>query len=309
LRETIILRAIALLKEKGFMVEHFPHSNACFDLAARRADSALVVKVFNNIDALREEHAGELRKIAVLFNAAALIIGEKSKAFGLRDSVLYERHGIMALSLRSFRDLLEQKFPAVRYFKGKEIVELDSQQLRSRRKEMGLTLSELAEKIGSTIESVYRYEKGASTSLATAEKLEDALDTVLVRQINLLQMERGKKGAGEKFYGGPIGDEALEKVRDLGVEMAFFNHAPFRAYSQPSEGLLIGRGKQKACLEAKALELGKARRVLKGKPVIITQETRFSRIAEVPVVSEEELGTLSKFKDLMKLIREREKSG
>ena len=105
MRETILLRTAAILKEHGFSVESFAHSNACFDLVAKRPDLTLVLKVFNNIDALREEQAGELRKIAALFNATVLILGEKSKAFSLKKGILYERLGLVALNLQTFSGL------------------------------------------------------------------------------------------------------------------------------------------------------------------------------------------------------------
>ncbi|MCK4883848.1 MAG: helix-turn-helix domain-containing protein, partial [Candidatus Diapherotrites archaeon] len=179
MRETLLLKTAALLKEHGFAVESFAHSNACFDIVAKRPDMTLVLKVFNNIDALREEHAAELRKIAAVFNATVLIIGEKSKAFSLKKGVLYERLSLAVLSLSGLKALLSEHFPSVKYFKGKSIVELDSGKLREKRKELGLTLQELANKIDSTVESIHRYEKGASTSLNTAEKLEDVLNANL----------------------------------------------------------------------------------------------------------------------------------
>lgn len=303
MRETILLRTIALLKEHGFAVESFLHSNACFDLVAKRPDLTLVLKVFNNIDALREEHAAELRKIAVLFNAAVLVIGEKSKAFALRKGVLYERQGIAVMSLECLKELLEEHFPSVRYFKGKSIVELDSKKLRQKRKELGLTLQQLAGKIGSTVESVHRYEKGASASLATAEKLEDALSASLVQKINLFEEELPEeKHLFEDFFE----DSALGKVHDLGVKLAVFKHSPFKAYGKPSKSLLIGKVLVKHDFERKAVELAKTKKAFQGTPLIISRELKYSRVAKIPVVAEEELDSLSKFKDLMKLIRERE---
>ncbi len=307
MRETILLRAIALLREKGFSVESFLHSNACFDLVAKRPDLTLVLKAFNNIDALHEEHAEELRKIATLFNATVLVIGEKSKAFILHNGVLYERYGLTALNLHSFRELLDGHFPSIKYFKGKSIVELDREKLREKRKQLGLTLQQLAAEVDSTQESIHRYEKGATASLATAEKLEDALATNLIKKIDLFAEKKPREREIRKMYTEEIEDKALGKVHDLGVKIALFKHSPFRAYSKPEENLLIGKGVQRIDIEKKAIALGKTREVFKGKPLIISKEAKYTRIEQVPVVGEEELDTLSKFKDLMLLIKEREK--
>lgn len=307
MRETTLLKAIALLKEKGFSVESFLHSNTCFDLVAKRSGMMLVVKVFNNIDALREEHAEELRKISGLFNATVIIIGEKSKAFSLNNGVLYERYGLTALNLRSFNDLLNEKFPSVKYFKGKSIVELDNEKLREKRKELGLTLQELALRAGSTVESVHRYEKGASASLETAERLEDVLSTNLVKKIDLFVEEKPAKETQKGLYSEDIEDRALGKVHDLGVKIAVFKHAPFKAFSHGSEDLVIGKGAQRIDIEKTAVTLGKTKNAFESKPLIITKKVTYRSVGHVPIVGEEELDTLSKFKDLMQIIREREK--
>jgi len=306
MRETILLKAAAMLKERGFNVESFAHSNACFDLVAKRLDMTLVLKVFNNIDALREEHAAELRKIAAVFNATVLVIGEKSKAFTLKNGILYERLGLTALSLSSLQGLLDEHFPSVKYFKGKNIVELDSERLKSKRKNLGLTLQQLADKIDSTVESIHRYEKGANASLSTAEKLEDVLEVNLVKKINLFE-EQKKARPGKELFEEDIEDKALGKVHDLGVKVAVFKHAPFKGFTQPKESVLIGRADAKHELERKAADLSKTKRAFQGKPVIITRQLRYTHIEEIPIVAEEELDSLSKFKDLMKLIRERER--
>jgi len=307
LREASLLRATAILKEHGFSVESFAHSNACFDLVAKRPDLTLVLKVFNNIDSLREEHAAELRKIAAVFNATVLVVGEKTKAFSLKKGVLYERLGLTALNLKSLSELLEERFPSVKYFKGKNIVELDSKKLRQKRKELGLTLQELAKKIDSTVESVHRYEKGATASLNTAEKLEDALDANLVQKINLFEEQKIARKSEKKVFDEEFDDKALGKVHDLGVKMAVFKHTPFKAYAKPSDSLLIGKAEVKHGIEKKAAELSKTKKAFQGTPVIISKELRFTQFSHIPVVGEEELDSLSKFKDLMKLIRERER--
>ncbi len=308
MRETILLRAIALLKENGFDVEGFLHSNACFDLVAKRPDLTLVVKVFNNIDAMREEHAAELRKIASLFNATVLILGEKSKAFALSNGVLYERYGLAALNIDSFKGLLAERFPSVRYFKGKSIVELDKEKLRQRRKQLGLTLQQLAEQVESTVESIHRYEKGATASLSMAEKLEDALATALIKKIDLFAAAQPSEKEIKGFYSEHIDDRALEQVHELGIKIALFKHAPFKAYSSPAESLLIGKVSHGMEIKRKAIDLEKTKKVFKAEPFIIAKDKKVKRFEQIPIIAEEELSTLSKFRDLMQLIRERERS-
>ncbi len=304
MRETLLFNAIKLLEQKGFIVEPFFHSNTCFDLAARKGSTTVLVKVFNNVDALREEHAIEIKKLVNLFNAIAVVIGNKTKAFILKPNVVYERYGIPTVSIQSFAGMLEGNFPIVKSFKGKEIVELDSDALRRKRKELGLTLSELASKIDTSIESVHRYEKGHSASLEAAEKLEKVLGAGLVKKVDLFESTGHLQ---ETIFDDVMPDPALEKVHDLGLKLALFKHAPFKAGSSPSERLLISRSETKRDVKRKALELHKTRIVFDGKGMVIASKTKFRVVGDVPVVEEEELTTLSKFRDLKKLLQEREK--
>ncbi|MDD5148179.1 MAG: helix-turn-helix domain-containing protein, partial [Candidatus ainarchaeum sp.] len=298
MREVLLMRTIALLKEKGFVVESFLQTHSCFDIAARRHGLLFVAKVLNNIDALREEQAFELKRIAGLFNAIAIVIGEKSKAFTLRENSVYERYGLNVLSFRGFSELLEKNLPSVKYFKGREIVELDSEKLRKRRKEMGFTLEELAEKLDSTTESVHRYEKGANVSLGKAEALEDILGVNLIKKIDLFEEQEKPK----ELFDKKIEDEGLEKIHDLGVELAVFSHAPFRATAR-KETLIIGKGNSRIEIVKKAVELSHARHVFSSSPMIIAKESRQKTIGHVPVIEEEELQSISRFNELEELIR------
>ena len=287
MREVLLMKTIALLKEKGFFVESFVHVHSCFDLAAKRHGLLFVIKVLNNIDALREEQALELKKIAAVFSAIAIVVGEKSKSFSLKENSVYERYSLNVLSFMGFANMLEENFPSVKFFKGKEIVELDSEKLRKRRKELGLTLEELAEKIDSTTESIYRYEKGANISLQKAEALEDLLAASLIKKIDLFS------------------ENPLEKVRELGVELAVFSHAPFKASSSKKESLIIAKGANKQEIKKKAIELRQAMHVFSSGPVILAKEFHAKTIAQVPVIEEQELESMSRFNDLKELIRER----
>lgn len=303
MREMLLQKLILLLHKKGFTVSTFIHSNICFDLIARNRPITLLIKVYSNIDAIRPEQGSELKKLGDVLNAIPVIIGEKTKVFYLKDNTVYERYDIPVLTLGSFRQLLDKKIPTVRYFKGRDIVEIDSCKLREQRKKLGLTLEEIAEKLGSSIESIHRYEKGASTSLRTAERLEKILNTDIIKEIDLFDKERGTG----KIYDEELHDSALEKVRELGLKLAVFEHAPFKAYSHPKESLLIQKGERKQEIRRKALELKKTRTVFDSDSMIIAKGYKYKSVEDIPVIEEQELDSLSKYKELVRIIREREK--
>jgi len=299
------MKAISFLKSLGFEVSSFLDSNSCFDLVAKRSDLKLVIKVYSNIDGFRKEQAEELLKISNAFNAVALVLGEKTKAFTLKKGVVYERHSIPAMNYFTFVSVFDSVVPAIKFFKGKTIVELDSTELREKRNELDLTLEELAKKTGITKESLYRLEHGFKTSLETAKKLEKLLKADLILEKNLLEEFISNKPEKEIFK-EKFNDISLEKIHSLGLDLIEFNHAPFKAFGTKKEFLLIDKGTEKAELNKKALVLEKTKAVFDSHSIIITKKFNLDRIASTPIIEEQELESYSKINQLMKEIKKRE---
>lgn len=300
MRDLVLLNIFDILQRRGFSVSSFAHTNSCFDLVARKGLLVLIIKVYSNIDSMRHEQGTELKRMASALGAVPFVVGNKTKAFSLSRGKIYERYGISAMNLQSFSELLDEKLPSVKYFKGRDIVDLDSEKMREIRKKKGMSIEDLAGKIDSTPESIHRYEKGYSTSLGTAHKLERALKTHLVKEINLFDWK-----AGDDVFEDRIDDETLEKIRALGLKLAVFEHAPFRAFSLPEEKLLIHKGEGRAELRRKALSLKRSEPVFDSDSMIVSKETKYRTIEGVPVIGEEELDSMSRYKDLLKLLKER----
>lgn len=303
MRELLAEKAIALLQKHCYSVDSFLQSNSCFDIAAKRGKEILLLKVFGNIDGLREEQATELKRLAVAFNATALILGEKTKKFLLKDNSVYERYGLRVLTINSFSESLKKEFPTIHVFKGKETVQIDSALLKSKRERLGLTLSELAERIDASVQAMHRYENEAHASLTAARKLEQALKEKLVCRINVFENTQVEPDLFEE----KSSDDSFARMQELGLKLALFDHAPFRAYSNPEEALLIDKGYSKQELKKKALVLEKARTIVHGHSVIISKETKYERIGNTSIIQEEELESFSKPRDLLETIKEREK--
>ncbi len=300
-RESLIAKTVSLLHKNGFDAETFFESDNCFDIIARKGALTLVLKLYENIDSIRKEQGEELGKLSTVLGASCIIIGEKTKVFSLEDGVMYSRYGIPTLAKGTFQKLLGEKMPRVRYFKGRQIVDIDAEELRKKRLGMELSLGGLAERVGVTPESMYRFEKGASTSLGTALRLERELREKLIREADVLAHHK-KKGFEDEMPK----DKLLEKMHELGMKMALFGHSPFKAYTDSEKGIFIGTGKGKADIPRKAVELRKASAVIDTDSIIITKEYRQKSVEGVPVIEEQELESISRPKDLRKMIRERE---
>ena len=301
-REEMLNKILSSLKKNYFYVSTFFGSNTCFDFIAKSGKKTLLIKVYDNIDSIRKEQGEELKKLANVLNGTCIIIGNKSKVFELKEQTVYFRYDIPTLTLKTFEQVLEQETPKMKYFKGKYIVDIDFEELKKKRKELDLSLEELAEKIGVTSDTLHRYEKGASTSLETAKKLESELGKDFRLDVDVFKY----KPIIDKFDDQPQ-EELLEKMHDLGVKMAFFKHTPFRAYGTNDQGIFISTSKGKFDIPKKALELKKVSAVIESDSIIVTREYKYDSYDGVPILNETDLETITKLKDLKKLIEEREK--
>lgn len=299
IRHNIFQKTIHELQRRGFSVETFFDSNSSFDVIARREGLVLIVKILSNIDALRSEHAADLKKLARAFHAHPILIGEKSKVFHLDPNTLYERYDVPVLSIDGFEALLDQHMPLMRSFKGKNVVELDAEKLREEREAHAYTLQSLSEKAHVSSESLYRYEHGSPADLETAQRLEKILSTKLIRGINVFEA----KSYPPELENEPMLNDALEQLRDLGLKLSVFQRAPLTAAGVEEHPLLISHAETKKLAAKKAVLLKKTQRIVHQPGFILTHET--TKTMDVPVVSVEELSTFSRAEDILHAIRER----
>jgi putative transcriptional regulator len=150
----------------------------CFDLVAKKDVFLLLVKLLINIDSLREEQAYELKKLALMLSASPLIIGKKiRKSNDIEDGVVYSRYDIPAISKDTLRNLLINHVPPLIYtHRGGYKVKVNGELLKEKRLEMGMSLNELARRVGVTKRAIYEYERGTSDiSVDTAIRIEECL--------------------------------------------------------------------------------------------------------------------------------------
>jgi predicted transcriptional regulator len=299
MRELIISEISLMLRQKGFEVSSFTHTNTCFDLVAGGGGEKFVIKVYGNADAIRPEQANELSRIASAFDAVALIIGNKTKSYVLHDDTIYSRYGIPLLTPAAFRNALEERMPEKRFFKGKVTVSLNCRGLREGRKQLGMDMEALAEKAGTTPVSIRRYEKGQQASLDIARMLEKTLKRNLVESRNLFRKDLGC----EEIFDSSFEDSVLERLNDLGLKIAEFRKAPFRGYSKPDESLVIQRVHHRGEMEKAVEDTRKAGHAFYSESVIVAKDCGAKQDSDVPVIKEEEIESFSGPADLMKAVR------
>ena len=104
-RNKLIQEIYQLLRVEGFQTSNI-YEQSCFDMLARRKLLLLLMKVLVNIDSVNETHVEEIKKISDVFLASPVLVGLKTRSYTLEEDVVYERHGIPAVSIETFKNMI-----------------------------------------------------------------------------------------------------------------------------------------------------------------------------------------------------------
>ena len=149
-RSALVGNITAMLEDAGFTV-----SDRCairpksFDIAARRGDDVLLLKVLANIDAFDGYTGAEMRRLGEYLEATPLVIGLRTRDEELDPGVVYFRLGVPVLSPDTAMDLFVEEVPPLIYAApGGLYVNIDGDLLSEIRSKQEMSLGKLANELG-----------------------------------------------------------------------------------------------------------------------------------------------------------------
>ncbi|MBW9221166.1 transcriptional regulator [Methanothermococcus sp. SCGC AD-155-M21] len=185
MREIIISECIAMLQRFNFIVSQ-TFGRSCFDILARRNNLNYLIKILKNIDSLSNEQSMELIKISKILNATPLLIGLRTRNLPMEEGVVYERHNIKSITLKTFELYLRGSPPIVYAGRGGFFVNIEGNRLRTVREKLNISIGELAEYSNVSRKMIYKYEQNmANPTIEVALKIEEYLDVPLIKDIPL----------------------------------------------------------------------------------------------------------------------------
>jgi len=306
---TVVDSVLKILEKAGFVVADLVETKPrCFEIIARRGALILLIKALYNIDSLKAEMAEEIKAVALLLKASPFVVGEKFKLDYLDRGVVYSRYGIPVINTATFFDLVVESNPPVVYSApGGYYVKLDSDRIKEARERMGVSLGELSKSLGISRRAVKKYEEGVDTSVENAIKLEEVLQTKIVKAINVLDfLERGELREWEMEINLTEEESVIMGyLHDIGIKLYPIRHAPFDLISKSGELVLTGI-KQVREIEKRAFILGKVSDTLSTKAAYITDKSTNKEFKAVIFLMKEELTSVSSPKDFIALLNEKQ---
>jgi len=136
-RTALIENITAMLEDADFLV-----SDRCavrpksFDVAARRDEDLVLLKILGNVDALDAETGAEMRRLGEYLQATPMVIGIRTRDEELKPGVVYFRHGVPVINPDTGYDLFVEGMPPLIYAApGGLYVSLDGDLLADEREE------------------------------------------------------------------------------------------------------------------------------------------------------------------------------
>ena len=312
-RKEILGRVRNTLFKAGFYVsEVFSIRPLSFDLIARRDNSLLIIKVLTNIDAISEDVANELKKLATLLNGSPIIIGERSGAGLLTDEVVYDRFGIYSINTETLNIyLIEGVPPEIFAGPGGFYVTLDHEKLKKFRSEQNISLGSFAKSLKVSRRTIQMYEGGMNTSVDIAIRIEDVLKTNITIPIDLLKQKIQKKEIKaqltEKEKYRIFQKEIFSILEQVGYKVTPLKRAPFEAVSEDKKEILL------TCIDEynnrfvkKAQVISTISKITEKYAVLITdKDLNKKSIKGTPIIIKKELKKTRGPEELLRLLLER----
>ncbi|HNX09349.1 MAG TPA: transcriptional regulator [Methanothrix sp.] len=305
-KELLAGRVEEVLRQAGFST-----SDRCylrprsFDLAARKGNLFLLLKILTNIDGLNEQTATEVRRLAKHLFASPLLVGEKTRDQYLERGAVYFRYGIPTLSLPTLADcLIDDVLPLVYAAHGGLYVRIDGTRMRQMRLERGISLGSLASDLGVSRRTISKYEvEDMDTSVDVALKLEEFFQQELIVPVDPFH-----SGQSVDEKQAVTDDDILRLLLDIGFEVVPTAQAPFNAITRTEDMVVLtGVSKFSASMLKRARLMSSLSSVARTKSVVIVDgETKIECIEETALIERRELEEIDRTREFKDLVAEKQ---
>ena len=310
-RSALVGNVTAMLEDAGFVV-----SDRCairpksFDVAARRGEDVLLVKILGNIDAFDARTGAEMRRLGTYLNATPMVIGLRTRDQELDPGVVYFRNGVPVLSPDTAMDLFVEGVPPLIYAApGGLYVNIDSEVLQDAREGKDWSLGRLAKELGVSRRTVSKYEDGMDASVEVATELEEMFDAPLASPVDVFEEEsvRETKDPPEAPEPDPADERVVAMLTRVGYEVHPTDRAPFETVSDDGEAeqVLTGHSEFDRTAEKRARIMSSVGRVTRTRSVYIVEKAPRESVEGTALIEQDEIEDVEERDDFRDLITDR----
>ena len=314
-RTALVGNITAMLEDAGFLVsERCSVRPKSFDLAARRGEDLVLLKILGNIDAFTGQTGAELRRLGDYLSATPIVIGLRTRNEELEPGVVYFRHGVPVFNPDTAYDLFIEEVPPLIYAApGGLYVSIDGDLIADEREERGWSLGRLATELGVSRRTVSKYEDGMNASIEVAIKLEELFNEPFSNPVSVFdgaEDVRDTDPIPEEPDVNPNDEHVLSTLTEAGFDVHPTNRSPFKAVSEDNDSrertVLTGHSPFTPSAEKRARLMSSIGRVTETRSIYFTTDrVKRESVEGTAIVSCEELASIDDPDRIRELIHER----
>ena len=312
-RSALVGNVTAMLEDAGFVVsERCAIRPKSFDVAARRGEDTILLKILGNIDAFDARTGAEMRRLGEYLQATPMVVGLRTRDEDLKPGVVYFRHGVPVLSPDTAMDLFVEEVPPLIYAApGGLYVNIESEVLADAREERDWSLGKLAQELGVSRRTVSKYEDGMDASVEVASQLEELFDAPLTAPVDVLDGADEVREETETPADPDVDpdDESIVAVfTRIGYEVHPTERAPFKTVSEDESDqnrVLTGHSTFTKTAQKRARIMSSVGQVTKTTSVYVVDEAPTDAVEGTAIVEEAEIADIEDRIDLRDLIMDR----
>ena len=286
MKQSLLEQTSIYLLNKGFTLKSL--TRTAFDIVARKDDIILLIKILEDANSVSEEYTLAMHRVASYVDGSSLIISEKA-GDKLQDNIVYSRFGIHTLNFNTFKSCVENKYPFVKRDHSGIKAQIIGGKLKEIREREGISLNDIARKVGVSKRMIQKYESGESeVSVNKALRLYDVFGHVVFEKINIFchdsELVHEGKGVFSKKY-SKLGFSALEA-----------NNVPFDVIAKREKELILTKVGDKARPGLDSLS-----KLVDADMLTIYHD---KRPKDVPALTKKEFMEFEKAKELVRFLKE-----
>jgi putative transcriptional regulator len=312
-RSALVGNVTAMLEDAGFVVsERCAIRPKSFDVAARRGEGVVLLKILGNIDAFDAVTGAEMRRLGEYLEATPLVVGLRTRDEELEPGVVYFRHGVPVLSPDTAMDLFVEEVPPLIYAApGGLYVNIDSEVLADAREERDWSLGQLAGELGVSRRTVSKYEDGMDASVEVAARLEELFDAPLTSPVDVLEgaeAVRETEDTPDDPDVDPDDEPIVAVLTRVGYDVHPTDRAPFKTVSEDErerDHVLTGHSEFTETAEKRARIMSSVGYVTRTTSVYVVDDAPRDAVEGTALIEHDEMQDIEERVELRDLVMER----
>ena len=286
MKQSILEQISIYLLKKGFTIKVL--TRTCFDIVARKETQILLIKILEDANSISEEYARQMLNVSSYMGGSSLIIAEKAGK-KLNDNVVYIRFGIHTLNFNTFRASVDNKLPFIKSDHAGLTAHIIGDRLKGIREREGISLGEIAGKVGVTKKMIQRYESGeAEITVNKALRIYDIFGHSVFDKINIFKTpNEGNQEAKS---------DISRKYSDLGFKAIETKKVPFDIMAKKEKEIILTEVGDKSNPQLKSLS-----RLIDAERLAIFKD---KKPKDMPALTKKEFLEFEKAKELIKFLKE-----